>query len=116
MPLDSTASLLFNIQANADDATTNIAKFRALVGKDMEGLVGEFESWSTKLFGSLTSVAGVATASLAALAAGVVAVGAAFEKASEKYVEYAGEISKGMKLTGLHAEQMSSLHALAMGR
>ena len=48
MAFDSTAELLFNINANSDDAEGNIARFRSLMSKDLEGMAAEFESWALK--------------------------------------------------------------------
>ena len=70
MSIDSTAELLFHIGADTDDATSNIARFRTLMGKDLEGIGAEFDAWSTKLLGSLTTVTGAATAGAAGIGAG----------------------------------------------
>jgi len=113
MALDSTAELLFKINANTDDAQGNIAKFRTLLSKDLSDIGAEFESWSSKVLGELTTVQGMMTAGAAVLAAGVVAVGAAISKANEQYDQYVNSVSRGMIVTGLQAEQMSTIHLLA---
>jgi hypothetical protein len=64
----STASLLFNIAANSDEAESTIKSFRALMSKDLGDLGGEFEEWSKDVFGSLTTVGGAFTAIGAAAA------------------------------------------------
>jgi uncharacterized membrane protein len=103
MALDSTAELLFKINANTDDAQGNIAKFRTLLSKDLSDIGAEFESWSSKVLGELTTVQGMMTAGAAVLAAGVVAVGAAISKANEQYDQYVNSVSRGMIVTGLQA-------------
>lgn len=113
MAIDSTAELLFKINADANDAQGNIAKFRSLMGKDLDGMAAEFDSWSQKVFGDLTSVSGALLAGTAVLAAGAVAVGAAISEADKKYDEYVDAVSRGMKMTGLQAEQMSAMYLLA---
>ncbi len=113
MSIDSTAELLFNINANADDATENIAKFRTLMGKDLSDLGGEFQTWSDEVLGEITTVQAAMTAGFAVMAAGLLAVAAGAEEASKKYNEYALEVSNAMKLTGTTAENMSMLHEAA---
>lgn len=113
MAIDSTAELLFKINANTDDAQGNIAKFRTLLSKDLSDIGAEFESWSSKVLGELTTVQGMMTAGAAVLAAGIVAVGAAISKADEQYDQYVNSVSRGMRMTGLQAEQMSTVTLLA---
>lgn len=113
MAIDSTAELLFRIGADTDDAQSNIARFRTLLSKDLGDIAGEFSDWSSKVFGSLTTVSGAMTAGGAAIAAVGVAAVAAFQHASDKYVEYALEIEKGMRVTGLGAKAMSELYNAA---
>jgi hypothetical protein len=72
MAFDSAAGLLFNIGANSDDAEANIARFRALLGTDLDQLAGQFKDWSDKVFGDLDTVKGAMLGITgAALAAGV---------------------------------------------
>ncbi len=113
MGFDSTAGILFNINANADDATSNVAKFRTLLSKDLSDIGAEFDSWSTKIFGEMTTMTAVTTAGLAAIAAGAVALTSALVSATEKYIEYASEIGKASRLTGITAENMSVLRYAA---
>ena len=56
MAFDSTADLLFNIGANTDEAEGNLQRFRALMGKDLGALTGEFDEWATHLLGDITTV------------------------------------------------------------
>jgi hypothetical protein len=113
MAIDSTAELLFKIGADTGDAEGNIAKFRTLLSKDLEDIGSEFESWSNKILGEITTVQAAMTAGAAVLAAGIVAVGVAVSKANEQYDEYVNAVSRGIKVTGLHAEQMSTMYLLA---
>jgi hypothetical protein len=113
MAIDSTAELLFNIGANTDDAESNIQRFRTLLSKDLDDIGTEFQDWSDKILGELTTIQGAMTASAAILAAGIMAVGAAVSKANEEYDQYVDAVSRGMKVTGLHAEQMSTMYLLA---
>lgn len=113
MAIDSTANLLFNIGANSDDAESNIARFRNVMGKDLDDLGAEFQGWSDKVLGNLTTVAGAMTAASAALAAGVVAVAAVAVDAGEKYAQYAEQIERGSVRTGIAAEGMSKIHYAA---
>jgi len=114
MPIDSAASLLFNIGANSDDAEANIQRFRALLGKDLDDLSGEFSDWSTKVFGNLTTVEGAMLGVTAAAAAGIVAVGVAIEKSTNDYVEYVTEVERGSRATGISIEQMNEQQRAAI--
>ena len=87
MAIDSSAELLFHIGADSDDAEANIQRFRALMGKDLDDLSGEFATWAEEVFGKLTTVSGAMTALAATTAAGVVAIGGAFIEATRKYTE-----------------------------
>ncbi len=113
MSIDSTAELLFNITANADDATENIAKFRTLMGKDLSDLSGEFQTWSDEVLGEITTVQAAMTAGFAVMAAGMVAVAAGAHEALGEYEKYADAVSHAMKVTGMGAEQLSALHSAA---
>lgn len=113
MGLDSSAELLFKVNANADDATGNIQRFRSLLSKDLGDLKGEFDSWATKVFGNLTSVKAGMLAGTAAIAAGVVAVEEVISRSTAKYIDYASEVAKGSRLTGIGAEDMSKLRFAA---
>jgi hypothetical protein len=113
MPFDSTADLLFRIGADSGDAEANIARFRALLGKDLGELSAEFSAWSTKVFGDLSTVQGAMTALTAGAAAGLVALGAAAIECASKYREYVGEVERGSRLTGISTENMSGLHLMA---
>src|SRR5579862_2363003 len=109
----STASLLFNIAANADDAEESIASFRALMGKNLGDLSGDFDQWAKEVFGSLDTVKGGMIAVAAAGAAMATAAIAFIAEASSKYNEYVGEVSHAMTVTGQSAETMSVLHLAA---
>src|ERR1700729_4185975 len=109
MPIDSTASLLFSIGANSDDAEENIQRFRTLLGKDLSDLSAEFGDWSREVFGDLTTVQGGMTAAAAALGAGVVALGAIMQESTSKYAEYVEEVERGSRVTGVSVERMSGL-------
>jgi hypothetical protein len=113
MSVDSAASLLFAISADSSDAESNIARFRTLMGKDLDDLAADFDNWSNKVLGNLTTVSGALTAGTSALAAAVLAVGGVLNNAADKYAEYVGEIAKGSSITGVSAEQMSGLHFAA---
>ena len=75
MAFDSAAGLLFNIGANSDDAEANIARFRALLGTDLDQLAGQFKDWSDKVFdldtvkGAMLGITGAALAAGVAIAA-----------------------------------------------
>jgi hypothetical protein len=109
MPLDSSANLLFNIGANTDDAESNVQRFRALMGKNLDDLAGEFSDWSTEVIGELETVKGAMIASVAVIAAAGVAAFEVMNKAADKYNEFVGEVAHGSKVTGIAAEQMSVL-------
>jgi hypothetical protein len=111
--IDSTAELLFNISANSDDATENVARFRALMGQDLDGMASQFSDWSDEVIGKIDSVQAAMTAGLAVIAAGVVAVGAAVGESTREYQKYAEEIHKAAVLTGMHTEDLSALHSMA---
>ena len=113
MGLDSTAELLFKINADSSDATGNIAAFRGLMTKDLDDLAAEFSQWSEKVLGSLATVQGAMIASGAVLATGILAAAAACKQATDSYVEYVSEIAHGSKVTGIAVETMSGLHLAA---
>ena len=109
MSLDSTANLIFNIGANTDDAEENIQRFRALMGKDLEDLTGEFEDWAEEIVGEIGTVQAAMTAGVAVIAAAGVAAVGALNEAANKYLEFVGEVVSGSKITGIAAEDMSAL-------
>src|SRR5665213_466160 len=113
MAIDSTAELLFNISANADDATENVARFRALMGQDLDGMTEQFGDWSEEILGKLETVKGAMIAFTAALAAGLLAVGVALKESMGEYEDYANSIYKATQLTGLSSETLSALHSAA---
>jgi hypothetical protein len=109
MAFDSAADLLFNIGANSDDAEANIARFRALLGTDLEALKGQFSDWSEEVFGELNTVKGALlgiTAGVAALAVGVAAFAV---EGAHKFEEYALAVGNAATKTGLSVEYMSQL-------
>ena len=109
MAFDSAASLLFEIGANSDDAEANIQRFRQLLGTDLDALAGQFEEWSTEVFGSLDTVKGGLIGVTAAMGALAVA-GAAFTvEAGHKFEEFAISIDNASRKTGIGVEQMSAL-------
>jgi hypothetical protein len=110
MSLDSTAELLFKINADSADAESNIARFRTLMGKDLESVGAEFDDWASKVLGDLSTVQGAMTAGGAVMAAGLVAAGVAAVHAADAYVGYVTEISNASKVTGIAVEDMSALH------
>lgn len=109
----STASLLFNIAANSDEAESTIKSFRALMSKDLGDLSGEFEEWSKEVFGDLSTVSGAMTAVGAAAAAAIVAATAFGVEAARDYNNLADTVSHAMRITGQSAEDMSVLHFAA---
>ena len=109
MPLDSTANLLFTIGANSDDAEGNIQAFRALLGKSLGDIGGDFDDWKTKVLGDVSTVEGMLTAGGAAMAAGLVAAGAAAVHCADQYAEYVESVAKASKVTGIAVEDMSRL-------
>ncbi|MDE2097869.1 MAG: hypothetical protein KGL39_11520 [Patescibacteria group bacterium] len=113
MAFDSVTSLLFNIGANSDDAEENIARFRALMGTDLEAIGAQFESWADDVFGKLDSVKGA----LIGVTAGVAAMGAAAAafayEATDHFEEYAIAVDNASKKTGISVEDMSKLHFAA---
>lgn len=113
MAFDSVTSLLFNIGANSDDAEENIARFRALMGTDLEAIGAQFESWADDVFGKLDSVKGA----LMGVTAGVAAIGAAAAalsyEATEHFEEYAIAVDNASKKTGITVDDMSKLHFAA---
>jgi len=109
VPIDSSANLLFNIGADSSNAEANVQRFRALLGKDLEDLTGEFRAWAEKIFGDLSTVSGAMTAVGAGLAALVVGVEGAALEAAHKYTEFVNEVARGSKTTGIGAENMSKL-------
>lgn len=109
MPIDSTADLLFRIGANTDDAESNVQRFRALLGTDLSVMAGEFDDWSAKIFGDLTTVKGAMIGLGAGLAAAVVAAAGAAVEAGRKYSEFVDEVARGSRVTGISAENMSRL-------
>lgn len=113
MAFDSTSELLFRIGADTGDAEVNVARFRSLLGKDLDDLSAEFGDWSKKVFGDLSSVQGAMTAGAAAVVAGAIAVGAAANAAANHYAAYVEEIARGSKTTGISAEMMSGLKLAA---
>lgn len=113
MAIDSAAELLFKINADGSDAEGNIQRFRALMGKDLDEIAADFQQWSDKVLGNLSTVQGAMMAGGAVLAAGLVAAGAAAVHAADAYAAYVEEIDHGSKVTGIAAEQMSGLHFAA---
>ena len=109
MPLDSSANLLFSIGADSSDAEGNIQRFRGLLGKDLAGIGAEFDAWSTKILGEITTVQGAMIAGGALLGAGLVAVAGFAVEAAHKYSSYVDEIAKGSRTTGISVENMSRL-------
>jgi len=113
MAFDSTANLLFTIGADSTDAQANIQRFRGVLSKDLGQMKTEFDDWSNKVFGNLSTMKGAMTAGVATLAAGALAVGGAMWTAAEKTARYAEEIEDGTDKTGLSAEKMSELRFAA---
>jgi hypothetical protein len=113
VPIDSTASLLFKIGADSDDAEGNIQRFRTLLSKDLGDLKGEFGDWAEEVFGNLGTVQGAMTAATAAAGAAAVALAAVMNESAEAYAKYVGEVERGSRVTGISIEQMSGLHFMA---
>src|ERR1035441_2895271 len=113
MPFDSTADLLFRIGADSSDAESNIQRFRGIFGKNLGDMQSDFEAWSAKMFGTLSTPAGIATAGGAVLAAGIVAAGGAAVHAADQYAQYVEEIERGSKVAGMGVEAMSGLRYAA---
>jgi len=113
MGIDSSANLLFNIGADTGDAESNVARFRTLLGKDLDDLSGEFDAWATKVFGDTSTVAGALTAVAAVTAAGAVAAAGALAEMGNHYAGYVEEVERGSKATGISTENMSGLKFMA---
>ncbi len=113
MSLDSTAELLFRVNADPADAVGNMQRFRGLLSKDLAGLGAEFDDWARKVFGDLDSVGSALKTVAAVGAASAIAAGAAIWGAAEKTAAFANEIEDGMDKTGLAAEEMSRLRFAA---
>jgi hypothetical protein len=109
MSIDSAVDLLFNIGANSDDAEENIARFRTLLGTDLEEISSQFADWSHELVGEINTVSAAMTAGAAVMGAGLVAVGGFLVEQTHKYEEYAEKIEQGVRVTGISAENMSKL-------
>src|ERR1035441_6983637 len=116
MAFDSAADLLFNIGANSDDAEANIARFRSLLGTDLDALGAQFEEWSDKVFGELETVKGALLGITAAAAAGVVAAGAFAVESAHKFEEYALAIGDAQQKTGLTTERSEERRVGKEGR
>src|ERR1035441_8051792 len=91
MPFDSIADLLFRIGADSSDAESNIQRFRGVFGKNLGDMQSDFEAWSAKMFGTLSTPAGIATAGGAVLAAGIVAAGSGALHAARQDAPYVEE-------------------------
>jgi len=109
MAFDSAADLLFNIGANTDDAESNITRFRALLGTSLDDMGGQFQDWSDKVLGNLTTVTGAMTAGLAAIAAAVVAFGAYAAEANSKFEAMVDAATKVSRVSGISIEDASKL-------
>ncbi|HWE50464.1 MAG TPA: hypothetical protein VG273_11765 [Bryobacteraceae bacterium] len=114
MSVDSTAELLFKIGAESEDAEANIQRFRKVMGTDLSEMSAQFSDWADEVLGEITTVQAGMTAGFAVLAAGMVAAGAAVHEATKEYDEYVDSISRGMRLTGMTAEQLSAMHSAAL--
>src|SRR6185437_11868749 len=90
-----------------------IASFRALMGKNLGDIKGEFADFSHETFGDLTTLAGGFTALAATFAAAGVAMVSMVSEGTARYDEYADAISHSMRVTGQSAETMSMLHTAA---
>jgi hypothetical protein len=108
-----TADLLFSIGANTDDAEENIQRFRDLMSTDLSGLMEEWHHWEEEVFGDLNTVKGALTALTATMGAGLVAATGFLLESAKKYAEYVGEIERTAKATGISAENISVLGAVA---
>lgn len=120
MAMDSSADLLFRISADPSDATANIARFRSLMSKDLEGMKADFAGWAKSIFGSVSTLQGAMTAGVAgglaaitAMIAGGVKIGEALWDAGQKAAKYAEEIEDGTHKTGMSAEALSGLRYAA---
>ena len=98
MGFDSSANLLFKISADAAEAQANVQGFRSVLSKELGGMKSEFSDWSQGIFGVG-----------AAVASAVVAASAFVLDATQKWMNYALEIGKASKLTGISTENMSRL-------
>jgi hypothetical protein len=109
MSLDSTANLLFTIGANTDDGVSNVQAFRALLGKSLSDIGGDFDDWKTKVLGDVSTVEGAMMAGGAAMLAGLVAAGAAAVHCADQYEQYVESVAKVSKITGIAVEDVSRL-------
>src|ERR1022692_3894259 len=115
MAFDSAADLLFNIGANSDDAEANIARFRSLLGTDLDAMGAQFSDWADKVFGDLSTVQGAMlgiTAGVAALGVGLAAFAV---EGAHKFEEYALAIGDAQQKTGLTTQTLSAMHLAAHG-
>jgi hypothetical protein len=101
MAFDSAADLLFNIGANSDDAEANMARFRQLLGTDLDALGAQFEEWSDKVFGEMETVKGALIGITSVVGALGVAVAAFGVEAANKFEEYAIAVGDAAQKTGL---------------
>src|ERR1022692_878473 len=113
MAFDSAADLLFNIGANSDDAEANIARFRSLLGTDLDAMGAQFSDWADKVFGDLITVEGALIGITAGLGALGVAATAFGVSAANKFEEYAIAVGDAAQKTGLTTQTLSAMHLAA---
>ena len=113
MAFDSAADLLFNIGANSDDAEANIARFRSLLGTDLDAMGAQFSDWADKVFGDLSTVEGALIGITAGLGALGVAATAFGVSAANKFEEYAIAVGDAAQKTGLTTQTLSAMHLAA---
>src|ERR1035441_5760222 len=112
MAFDSAADLLFNIGANSDDAEANIARFRSLLGTDLDAMGAQFSDWADKVFGDLSTVEGALIGITAGLGALGVAATAFGVSAANKFEEYAIAVGDAAQKTGLTTQTLSAMRSI----
>ncbi|HWQ55688.1 MAG TPA: hypothetical protein VN442_18520, partial [Bryobacteraceae bacterium] len=113
MGFDSTAELMFKVSADTGDAAGNMQRFRGLLSKDLGTIAAEFEGWSKRVFGDITTLGGATKAGIAAVATAAVAAGGAVWAAAEKTARFAEEIEDAENKTGIAVEGLSKLRFAA---
>lgn len=113
MGTDSATDLIFKIGADPSDAQNNIARFRSLLNKDLDGMKAEFGDWAKSVFGSMSTPAGAAAAGVATLAAGMVAAAGVAVECAKRYEQYVEQVDEASDKTGIAAETMSKLQYAA---
>ena len=87
--------------------------FRAVLSKDLSEIKADFGDVAKGILGDWSTMKGALIGGGAALAAGLVAAGAAAVHAADQYAEYVESVARGSKVTGIGVEDMSRLRYAA---